>query len=63
MFDGIRNRWNNWGVNCLKCQKKLVADEKWVCKRCKHELGEAGAAILIFSFLFGRGIHKHNHKT
>lgn len=62
MFEGIKNRWNNRGARCLKCQKKLVGKEKWVCKECREQLGETGVALLIAAAFTGWGIHSHNKK-
>lgn len=51
MFDAIRNRRENLGKRCLNCQKKLVADEKWVCKECRNQLMAAAAATSLLSLI------------
>lgn len=33
-------------TKCIKCQKDLVGDEKYLCGRCRMELGIAGGASL-----------------
>ena len=54
MLDAVRDRWENRGVRCLKCQKKLVAKEKLVCKECKSQLQSTAGAITVFWFLLLR---------
>ena len=50
MLDAVRDRWEDRGVRCLKCQKKLVAKEKLVCKECKSQLQlTAGAIVALLS--------------
>lgn len=63
MFEGVKDRWNNRGVRCLKCQKKLVGKEKWVCKKCRTDMTECAVATLIISALTGIGINSHNKKS
>ena len=48
MLDAVRDRWENRGVRCLKCQKKLVAKEKLVCKECQNQLGRLGTIAALF---------------
>lgn len=62
MFDGIKERWRNRGTRCLKCQKKLVSKEKWVCKKCRTEMMTEGAVATLILTLTGRGINNHNKK-
>lgn len=49
MLDAVRDRWENRGVRCLNCQKKLVAKEKLVCKECKNQLGLLGTIAALLS--------------
>lgn len=63
MFDGIKGRWNNRSVRCLKCQKKLVGKEKWVCKKCRTDMTEGAVATLIISALTRIGIHSQSKKS
>lgn len=63
MFDGIKDQWNNRSVRCLKCQKKLVGKEKWVCKKCRTDMTEGAVAILVISALTGIGIHSQSKKS
>ena len=53
MFDGIRDRWNNRESRCLKCQKKLVVNEKYLCKKCKTDMGIAGEVTAGALLLYG----------
>ena len=64
MLDAVRDRWENLGVRCLKCQKKLVAKEKLVCKECKNQLGRLGtiAALLGVGSAVARKSHNKNDK-
>lgn len=63
MFDAVRDRWENRGVRCLKCQKKLVAKEKLVCKECKSRLtAEAIAALSVACSAFAIKSHNKNDK-
>ena len=64
MLDAVRDRWENRGVRCLKCQKKLVAKEKLVCKECKNQLGWLGtiAALLGASSAYAIKSHNKNDK-
>lgn len=61
MFDAIRDRWKNRGVRCLKCQKKLVAKEKLVCKECKRQLANESMASLLLLGLVAF-IKPHNNR-
>ena len=63
MLDAVRDRWENRGIRCLKCQKKLVAREKLVCKECESQL-KAGAiaALLCVGSAFAIKSHKKNGK-
>ncbi len=63
MFEGVKDRWNNRGVRCLKCQKKLVGKEKWVCQKCRTDMTEGTIAALIIGALTGIGINSHNKKS
>ncbi len=64
MFDGIKARWSNRGERCIKCQKKLVAKEKYLCQKCKNDLGITGEVTLGVLALYGLSkipkIVKHN---
>ena len=63
MLDAVRDRWENRGVRCLNCQKKLVAKEKLVCKECKSKLtAEAIAALLATGLIAARKSHNKNDK-
>ena len=63
MLDAIRDRWENRGVRCLNCQKKLVAKEKLVCKECKSKLtAKAIAALLATSLIAAIKPHNKNDK-
>lgn len=63
MFDAVRDRWENRGVRCLKCQKKLVAKEKLVCKECKSQLTAGAIAVLLGAgSAFAIKSHKKNDK-
>ena len=64
MLDAVRDRWENRGVRCLKCQKKLVAKEKLVCKECKNQLGWLGtiAALLAIGSVGATKSHNKNDK-
>lgn len=63
MLDAVRNRWENRGVRCLKCQKKLVAKEKLVCKECESKLtAKAIAALLATSLIAAIKSHNKNDK-
>lgn len=53
MFDGIKVRWKNRGECCIKCQKKLVAKEKYLCRKCKNDLGITGEVTLGALVLYG----------
>lgn len=59
MLDAVRDRWENRGVRCLKCQKKLVAKEKLVCKECKSQL-TAGAIVALLGVGSAVAIKPHN---
>ena len=59
MLDTVRDRWKNRGVRCLKCQKKLVANEKLFCKECKSQL-TAGTIIVGGVTLLIAVINPHN---
>ena len=59
MLDAVRDRWENRGVRCLKCQKKLVAKEKLVCKECKSQL-TAGAIVTSLTAGLIAAIKLHN---
>ena len=59
MLDAVRDRWENRGVRCLKCQKKLVAKEKLVCKECKSQLQSTAGAITVF-LVSAFAIKSHN---
>ena len=59
MLDAIRDRWENRGVRCLKCQKTLVAKEKLVCKECKSQL-TAGAIATLLGAVSAFAIRPHN---
>ena len=59
MLDAVRDRWENRGVRCLKCQKKLVAKEKLVCKECKSQLTAGAIAVLLATSLID-AIKSHN---
>lgn len=61
MLDAVRDRWENLGVRCLKCQKKLVAKEKLVCKECKSQL-TAGAIVAFGGTVSAFVIKSHNKK-
>lgn len=63
MFEGIKDRWNNRGTRCLKCQKKLVGKEKWVCKKCRTDMTEGSFMTLILGVLTVIGISSHNKKS
>ncbi len=61
MLDAVRDRWENRGVRCLKCQKKLVAKEKLVCKECKSQLQlTAGAIVTSLTAGLIAAIKSHN---
>lgn len=61
MLDAVRDRWENRGVRCLKCQKKLVAKEKLVCKECKSQLQlTAGAIVALLGIGSAFEIKSHN---
>lgn len=63
MLDAVRGRWENRGVRCLNCQKKLVAKEKLVCKECKSKLtAKAIAALLATSLIAAIKSHNKNDK-
>ena len=63
MLDAVRDRWENLGVRCLKCQKKLVAKEKLVCKKCKSQLAAGAiAALLGAGSAFAIKSHNKNDK-
>ena len=63
MLDAVRDRWENRGVRCLNCQKKLVAKEKLVCKECKSQLtARAIAALLATSLIAAIKSHNKNDK-
>lgn len=63
MFDAIRNRWANRTVRCLKCQKKLVAKEKWVCKECKSQMTvDAIVTLILGGVAAATGLHKKNNE-
>lgn len=63
MLDAVRDRWENRGIRCLMCQKKLVAKEKLFCKECKSQLtAEAIAALLGAGSAFAIKSHKKNDK-
>lgn len=59
MLDAVRDRWENRGVRCLNCQKKLVAKEKLVCKECKSQLTVGAIAALLATSLIA-AIKSHN---
>ena len=59
MLDAVRDRWENRGVRCLNCQKKLVAKEKLVCKECKSQLTAGAIAALLATSLIA-AIKPHN---
>lgn len=60
MLDAVRDRWENRGVRCLKCQKKLVAKEKLVCKECTSQLTAEAIAVLTLVVSLGTAIKPHN---
>lgn len=63
MFDVMCDRWGNRGIRCLKCQKKLVAKEKWVCQECKRkgtQVLKAGAITIGVGLV--AAIKSHNKK-
>ena len=64
MLDAVLDRWENRGIRCLMCQKKLVAKEKLVCKECKNQLGwfETIAALLGIGSVVARKSHNKNDK-
>mgnify|MGYP007061822729 CR=1 FL=1 len=59
MLDAVRDRWENRGVRCLNCQKKLVAKEKLVCKECKSQL-TAGTIVASVATGLIAAIKSHN---
>ena len=54
---GIKQRWDNRETQCMLCEKKLVAKEKYLCKSCKNKLGITGevTATLVLGLLIKRG--------
>lgn len=60
MLDAVRDRWENRGVRCLNCQKKLVAKEKLVCKECKRKLTAGAIAVLTLGASWVTAIKSHN---
>ncbi len=60
MLDAVRDRWENRGVRCLKCQKKLVAREKLVCKECESQLKAGAIAALTLGAGLVTAIKSHN---
>ena len=61
MLDAVRDRWENRGVRCLKCQKKLVAKEKLVCKECKSQLQLTAGAIIATLLSVGSAFEIKSH--
>ena len=51
MVKGLKERWNDRKTHCVICEKRLVGNEKYLCKRCKNDLGITGeitaGALLI----------------
>ena len=60
MLSAVRDRWANRRVRCLKCQKKLVANEKWVCKECREQLTWDALLGLILGFSSIAAVNSHN---
>ena len=60
MLDAVRDRWENRGVRCLKCQKKLVTREKLVCKECESQLKAGAIAVLTLGTGLVAAIKSHN---
>ncbi len=63
MFEGIKERWDNRGTKCLKCQKKLVGKEKWICKKCQTDMTEGAVMMLIIGALTGIVFNSHNEES
>lgn len=63
VFEGIKKRWDNRGKQCLKCQKKLVGKEKWVCQKCRTDMSEGGVIALIVTGLTGIFINSNSKKS
>lgn len=55
---GIKQRWDNRETQCVLCEKKLVAKEKYLCKSCKNKLGITGevTAAVAFGLLIRAGL-------
>ena len=62
MFDNLKYRWNNRGVVCLKCGKKLVGGEKRFCHKRSNDIkgGAVGTAVAVVLGILG--INHHNSK-
>ena len=54
----IKQRWNNRETQCVICEKKLVAKEKYLCKNCKNKFGITGelTASVVLMLLLKHGI-------
>ena len=52
MAKGLIDRWNDRETYCVICGKKLVGNEKYLCKRCKNDLGITGEITAAALFVF-----------